>query len=74
MGNAALQEALQEAADPALYEAAGEGAAAFGAELMQRGMRPVSERVEAWDAPVESDALDQGLVEFLAQLNESWPE
>ena len=62
--NTALNEALQEAADPELYAAAGESAAAFGTEL---------QRHEVWEGLEEPDSLDQGLADFLAQLDASWP-
>ena len=69
--NTALNEALQEAADPELYAAAGESAAAFGTELQRRGERVrVDEVREGLD---DTDPLDQGLAEFLAQLDASWP-
>ena len=34
-----MEGALLEAEDPVLYAAAGDGAAAFGEELLQRGVR-----------------------------------
>ena len=69
--NTALNEALQEAADPELYAAAGESAAAFGTELQRRGERVRVD--EVWEGLEEPDSLDQGLADFLAQLDASWP-